>query len=684
MALRPPHEESGAPPAAAVSVEFRHLPPESRLKLDEALQAWASWHTDRYPEGYVPPEVVSGSLGYTPGTMLLGSGAADVAGADGDAAANGGGAFVWEDKPEAPAKGGADTLWFNISYERVGDVPRYDRGSDAPLRHSARKRPASDGLLAAEGAQGAGRPAKRSRSANRCFNCGSYGHSLRECFKEHNREQVEESRRELAEQREASGAAQRGAARRYYEPHAPASGQKGVRGLEQEEGEFAGLEPGRLTDELRAALGIGPLAPPPWLQRMRELGLPPGYMAPVSAAAEEALGRPGSGDAGARPGDSPAAAAPAATNGAAGAAGTGAEGFGDLEDFIALSDSPPPPPPAAGAAAEAAGAAGAAGEGAAGVAAEEQQECAVHFPGVNAPLPEGADPQAWALQRPASLSTTPLSAQRAQQQQQALPGSDGHSVRRSSSGAWAGIAPLRGLHPPWQQVAAEGAPAAAARPAHHTPPMQHAASAPDLRWGQPSGMLPPGFGQQAQHGYHPQQAQHQQQAQQLQQQAAQPAYQQQQQVQQVQHTPLQDVYATSRSDPGHLLVYHRGQATAGQLPGLHAPAFRQHAAYTLPGQAWGAAAQALQPWQQQQYGQPSFANQQQHPGYSPASDEPPPQQQQLWGRQQQGQERQQWEQGGHTQQRWEQSDPEQRRREQQEAERRQREYQQRLWQSDGR
>ncbi len=77
-------------------------------------------------------------------------------------------AFVWEDKPEPPDKGGADTLWFNISYERVGDVPRYDRGSDVPLHHSTRKRPASEGLLGAEVARGAGRPAKRSRNAGRC------------------------------------------------------------------------------------------------------------------------------------------------------------------------------------------------------------------------------------------------------------------------------------------------------------------------------------------------------------------------------------------------------------------------------------------------------------------------------------------------------------------------------------
>ena len=41
--------------------------------------------------------------------------------------------------------------------------------------------------------------------------------------------------------------------------------------------EFQGLRPGKLSSELRTALGLGPLDPPPWLPRMRQLGYPPGY-----------------------------------------------------------------------------------------------------------------------------------------------------------------------------------------------------------------------------------------------------------------------------------------------------------------------------------------------------------------------------------------------------------------------
>ena len=46
--------------------------------------------------------------------------------------------------------------------------------------------------------------------------------------------------------------------------------------------------PGQLSAELRAALGISPLAPPPWLARMRRLGYPPGYIAPDAEAVVDA------------------------------------------------------------------------------------------------------------------------------------------------------------------------------------------------------------------------------------------------------------------------------------------------------------------------------------------------------------------------------------------------------------
>ncbi|EFN53647.1 hypothetical protein CHLNCDRAFT_136366 [Chlorella variabilis] len=608
-------------PVAEVNIQYEGLPPDSRLKLDEALRGWAEWHAAKYLPGYVPPEVVSGSLGYRPETMEL----------------------AWEDKPAAPGVGPAETMWFNVKYEQAGGVPRYDRHTDNQLAYSNKKRP-SDTLLAAEeaaaGAGGAGKPVKRLRSSNRCFNCGSYGHTMRECWREHNRELVEESKRhvglswrhaELAprcgmEHAEARGPAYRSAPKRYYLEGA-AEGGDGRRGLEQVEGEFAGLAPGVLSEDLRQALGIGPTAPPPWLQRMREMGLPPGYMAPVPAEADPPLAATGNGSS--RPA---AAAAPAADQ--------------PLEDFIALEASPPPE----------------AGEEAG--ATPVKLECRVLFPGVNAPAPEGADAAAWAPpppQRQPSLppgfgEATPASygTPAAERWQQRQPGSAewGGSGGGSGGGRWQ---PMRGLHPP-RHAASEGSLAAVrAEPATSqqqqvTPPRPagpaYGASAPDAYQAaqpqQPAAqLLPPGFGQQ----YHAQQLyqQYQQQYQQAQQQ-------QLQMLHHLQQQPAEAVYSISRSDPGHLLVFdQRGAGMPSHNPAYHQQQPHQQQVAPPQQQQYWALPQAHQqqqeyqrpaelPYQQQQYQQPAalpYQQQQyQHQGASPY-DQQQQQQQQAYGAMQQ-------------------------------------------------
>nr|GEU63638.1 hypothetical protein [Tanacetum cinerariifolium] len=46
-------------------------------------------------------------------------------------------------------------------------------------------------------------------------------------------------------------------------------------------GKFDGLKPGSLDPETQKLLGIGEFDPPPWLNKMRELGYPPGYLGSV-------------------------------------------------------------------------------------------------------------------------------------------------------------------------------------------------------------------------------------------------------------------------------------------------------------------------------------------------------------------------------------------------------------------
>ena len=151
----------------------------------------------------------------------------------------------------------------DVPSPQAGDVPRYDRSASVQLHSKRKLAAAAEGLLAADEAEGVGKPVKRQRGTNRCrgggwggqgsggrddvrsgggasqssggmgaadrcrgraalhghrmppllrvpclyplfaslflpcrcFNCGSYGHSVRECWKEQDRAAVEEARR---------------------------------------------------------------------------------------------------------------------------------------------------------------------------------------------------------------------------------------------------------------------------------------------------------------------------------------------------------------------------------------------------------------------------------------------------------------------------------------------------------
>ncbi|RYR32767.1 hypothetical protein Ahy_A10g047293 isoform B [Arachis hypogaea] len=98
--------------------------------------------------------------------------------------------------------------------------------------------------------------------AARCFNCGSYSHSLRDCTRPRDSAAVNIARKQHKTRRNQNASSRNPT--RYYQ--------------DSPTGKYAGLRPGALDDVTRQLLGLGELDPPPWLNRMRELGYPPGYL----------------------------------------------------------------------------------------------------------------------------------------------------------------------------------------------------------------------------------------------------------------------------------------------------------------------------------------------------------------------------------------------------------------------
>ncbi|GAB4815918.1 hypothetical protein N2152v2_002964 [Parachlorella kessleri] len=252
-------------------------------------------------QGIETGEVTSGTVSYEPEVLLQQDGAE---------------LRVWEERPGVPQKTASQIMWYNIAYEKQCGVPAYDRAVDAPLRSPDPKRqrraskrwqalshelslPVLDGgaslaggteghaavpgtdcgtgvaAAAAAAAATAAVPRPARRAPNRCFNCGSYAHTARECWREYDREQVEQSRKEFADARgEAAGGPR--AAKRYFLGE-EGGGRRGANGVLPLEEEFGDVKPGQLSEALRSAMGLGPLDPPPWLNRMRDMGIPPGY-----------------------------------------------------------------------------------------------------------------------------------------------------------------------------------------------------------------------------------------------------------------------------------------------------------------------------------------------------------------------------------------------------------------------
>ncbi|XP_047959582.1 zinc finger CCHC domain-containing protein 8 [Salvia hispanica] len=213
----------------SVHVIYSSLPRESKQKLEKLLEQWSQWHSE-WSSSSDDSNVVleSGEETYFPALRIGG------------------------DKPSSI------TFWVDskTKMQSSTEFKQLDSAS-APLYD----REYSSALTSTDGASGLdGRADKL--DASRCFNCGSYGHALKDCSKPRDNAAVNSARKQQKVKRNQHPNSRNST--RYYQTS---------RG-----GKYDGLTPGVLNGETKKALGLGDLDPPPWLKRMREIGYPPGYL----------------------------------------------------------------------------------------------------------------------------------------------------------------------------------------------------------------------------------------------------------------------------------------------------------------------------------------------------------------------------------------------------------------------
>ncbi|GLJ12046.1 hypothetical protein SUGI_0182780 [Cryptomeria japonica] len=218
----------------SVHVIYNYLPRESKKKLAELLQNWSEWHSQYFAnaKNSIEESLECGDEIYFP-ALQVGGGNTSMT--------------YWMDKPTKQnlKEGTKDQL----SQEKEEGVPYYDRACTLPLT-------IQNGIMDPECIE------ELPAEASRCFNCGSYSHGLKDCSKPRDNTAITNARNEHKSKRaQASGPR---CPQRYYQ-NSPG-------------GKFEGIKPGMLGSETRQSLGIGELDPPPWLNRMRELGYPPGYL----------------------------------------------------------------------------------------------------------------------------------------------------------------------------------------------------------------------------------------------------------------------------------------------------------------------------------------------------------------------------------------------------------------------
>ncbi|XP_043715884.1 zinc finger CCHC domain-containing protein 8-like [Telopea speciosissima] len=216
----------------SVHVMYKSLTRDSKRKLEELLQKWSEWHAQHYSSSNDMNDALeSGEETYFP-AINVGAEKSSIVSFRIDNQAR-----KQQRKEFMPLDG--DT------------VPLYDRGYALLLTSTDGSTNLESGLETFE--------------APRCFNCGSYNHSMKECSKPRDNDAVNSARQKHNSKRnQTSGPRQ---ATRYYQ--------------DTPGGKYDGLRPGALSASAREAMGIGEFDPPPWLFRMREMGYPPGYLDPV-------------------------------------------------------------------------------------------------------------------------------------------------------------------------------------------------------------------------------------------------------------------------------------------------------------------------------------------------------------------------------------------------------------------
>ncbi|KAA8547831.1 hypothetical protein F0562_004260 [Nyssa sinensis] len=318
----------------SVHVMYNSLTRNSKHKLEELLQQWSEWHAQHCSSSHVSNEVLeSGEETYFPAVHV---------GLDKASAVS-----FWMDNRKRNQQS-KEFIPLDSS-----SVPLYDRGYSLALT-------STDGSSNLEGSL-------EIVDASRCFNCGSYNHSLKECPKPRDNVAVNNARKQRKSKRNQNASSRNPT--RYYQ-NSPG-------------GKYDGLKPGVLATETRKLLGLGELDPPPWLNRMREIGYPPGYLDPEDE-------------------DQPSGITIFADEESKEAKEDGEILETDYPEEILETDYP-----------------------------ELPRKMSVEFPGINAPIPENADERCWAAGSSSSNLSRNRSHRRSSHSSQPISTSQYHEQRWS-------------------------------------------------------------------------------------------------------------------------------------------------------------------------------------------------------------------------------------------------------------